>query len=61
MDKEKIKIRDPLSVILTLRITQEDSNFLREKKISPQGLFREAISDLRKEQITKEPNPSIEG
>ena len=43
--KERNKL---FTVVLTMRITKEDSEFLREKNISPQGLFRESISDLKK-------------
>lgn len=49
MNIENIKTRNPLKVVLTMRISEEDSDFLRKNKISPQGLFRESITDLKKE------------
>ena len=48
MDIEKIKTRDPLKEVLTIRISEKDSKFLRENRVSPSGLFRESIKDLRK-------------
>ena len=49
MDMEKIQRREnKFSEVLTMRITEMDSNFLKTNNISPQGLLREAIKDLRK-------------
>ena len=52
MDMKKIQRIESYAIVLTLRISKTDSEFLKEKNISPQALFREAISDLRKTQPT---------
>ncbi len=48
MDKKKIlKIKsDRKTVLVSIRISQKHSNWLREKKYSPTGIFREACKDL---------------
>ncbi len=50
MDLEKIQRRksEKKSEIITLRITKSQSDWLRKKNYSPNGIFREAISDLQK-------------
>lgn len=35
------------SVVLTLRITKTESEWLKKKNYSPNGIFREALKDLQ--------------
>ena len=51
MNKEKIKTRktEKKSKVITLRITQSQSDWLNEKNYSPNGIFQEAILDLQKD------------
>ena len=54
MEIQNIKKRkiDRKTVILTVRITESESKWLKENEFSPSGLFREALLDL-KEQVKK--------
>ena len=36
------------SVVITLRLTKSQSDWLKEKNYSPNGIFQEAILDLKK-------------
>ncbi len=50
MDLEKIIRRksEKKNVVITLRITQSQSDWLKEKNYSPNGIFHEALKDLKK-------------
>lgn len=50
MNLEKIKLKksEKKSIVITLRITESQSVWLKEKSYSPNGIFQEAILDLQK-------------
>ncbi len=46
---------DAKHIMISMRITQEVSNWLRENNISPTGLFNEAVKDVEK-QLKEDPS-----
>ncbi len=48
IDKIKIKRRKPSEkrISISMRITQAQSKFMREKNYSPTGIFNEALVEL---------------
>jgi len=49
MEIKELQAKELKSVIITVRTTQKNSDWLKEKKISPTKLFNEAIKELMKE------------
>jgi hypothetical protein len=50
MDLNKIKRKksEKKEVVITLRITKSQSDWLKEKDYSPNAIFQEALLDLQK-------------
>ena len=49
MEIQDLQKKELKSVIITVRTTQENSEWLKEKKVSPTMLFNKAVEELRKE------------
>ena len=47
MEIQKIQKKDNRDVVITVRVTKEDSEWMKEKNISPTLLFNEAVKELK--------------
>lgn len=48
MKIEDVKRKERKSLIISVRISKEQSNFMKEKDISPGAVLRKALSELMK-------------
>ncbi len=49
MKIQEVKKREPKSVQISIRTTEEFSKFMRDNKISPNAVFHKAMEELVKE------------
>ena len=49
MKKNEVKRIERKSIRINLRITQEDSQFMEDEKLSPQKIFDKSLEELKNE------------
>lgn len=50
MKKNEVKTREKKSVPISIRTTEENSQFMKKENLSPNAIFEKALEELKQEE-----------